>query len=261
MIESLYPILGEHSINRSTISLYLPQMVLKPEKLFEKLNIEYFSKNYQRRNLLHSKTISLINKNNSFSIVDGKTNEDITGFVFEEFNDDGIVENILILKNENNKANISFETRNYKGWQIFFNRFLIDLENIITQQDFYFEAISLTYEDEFIWKSNNRIPVEEIFEKNSELINNKFLNSINGTIVLFSQNEDNNIEEKTEISFNNDSKRVQIIHQHVTKFQDILDSFTLNTNIKDKLEIAHLSNKTTLNGLLTNAVKQKINLN
>jgi hypothetical protein len=261
MLDNLYPILGEHSINRSIISLYLPQMVLKPEKLFEKLNIEYFTKKYQRRDLVYSRKISLINKNNTVSVIDDKINENIVGFIFEEFNYDGIVENILILKNENNKANISFETRNYKGWQIFFDKFLIDLKNIINQQDFYFEAISLTYEDEFIWKSDNKIPVEGIFEKNSELINVKFLNSTNGTIVLFSQNEDNNIEEKTEISFNNDSKRVQIIHQHVTKFQDILDSITLNTNIKDKLEIAHLSNKTTLNGLLTKEVKQKINLN
>jgi hypothetical protein len=37
--------------------------------------------------------------------------------------------------------------------------------------------MSLTYIDEFIWKSGDRIPVEEIFEKNSELINSKFLKS------------------------------------------------------------------------------------
>lgn len=259
MLDNLYPILGEHSINRTLISLYLPQMVLKPEKLFEKLNIEYFTK-YQRRNLLHSKTISFVNKNNTVSIVDEKINENIVGFIFEEFNDDGVVENILILKNENNKSSINFETRNYTSWEIFFKRFYTDLQNVFDQQDLYFEAISLTYEDEFIWKSESKIPVYDIFEKNFELINSKFLNSTNGTIVLFSQNEDNKIEEKTEISFNNESKRIQIIHQHVTKFQDIIDSNSLSKNIKDKLDVAHLSNKITLNSLLTKEVKQKINL-
>jgi hypothetical protein len=59
MLYNLYPVTGKHSINRSTISLYLPQEVIKPEKLFEKLNNDgYFSSKYQRRNLIHSRIIT-----------------------------------------------------------------------------------------------------------------------------------------------------------------------------------------------------------
>ena len=264
MLNNLQPILGGHSVNRSTISLYLPQEVIKPDKLFDKINKdEHFSAKYQRRNLIFSRVISIKNEKNALSIIDEKSNENVVGFIFEQFNIEGEVENILTLQNDNNKTLISFETRKYIRWENFLNRFLVDFSNLVNQHEFYFEALSLTYIDEFIWKSEDKIPVEKIFEKNSELINSKFLKSKNGTIVLFSQNEDNNIEEKTEISFNNELKRIQIIHQHATKFRDLLDSKGLieNNNIKNLLSVAHISNKDTLKDLLTLAVKEKINLN
>lgn len=263
MLDNLHPILGGHSVNRSTISLYLPQEVIKPEKLFDKIKKgEYFSAKYQRRSLIHSRIISFKNDKNALSIVDENLNENVVGFVFEQFNVNGEIENILTLQNDNNRTLISFETRRYIRWEFFITRFLEDFTILANQHEFYFEALSLTYIDEFIWKSENKIPVEEIFEKNSELINSKFLKSNNGTIVLFSQNEDNNIEEKTEISFNNELKRVQIIHQHATKFKALFDATTLieNDNLKNKLDIAHISNKETLEGLLTQAVKEKIKL-
>ncbi|WP_339888818.1 TIGR04255 family protein [uncultured Flavobacterium sp.] len=263
MLDHLFPILGNHSVDRSTITLYLPQEFIKPEKLFEKINKEgYFMLKFQRRNLIKKRIINIQDKENSLSIIEGKTDEDIIGFVLEQYNSEGELENILALQNNNDKAVINFETRKYIRWENFFNSFFEDFKNLIKGNEFYFEAINLTYVDEFIWKSEERIPVEEIFQKDSELINSKFLKSKNGTIVLLSQNEDHNIEEKTEISFNNELKRVQIIHQHATKFKDILDSNNLieKDNINSLLEIAHISNKETLKDLFTETIKEKINL-
>ena len=263
MLNNLHPIRGGHSINRSTISLYLPQEVIRPEKLFEKVNQNlYFSSHYQRRSLIYSRVISFKNEKSSLSIVDEKLKENIIGFIFEQFNDSGEIENIITLQNDEDKASISFETRKYVNWENFSARFLEDFNHLISQHEFYFEALSLTYIDEFIWKSEDKIPVEDIFDKDSELLNSKFLKSNNGTIALYSQNEDNNIEEKTEISFNNDLKRIQIIHQHATKFIGLLDSATLlkQSNINMILDVAHLSNKETLNDLLTIAIKDMINL-
>jgi uncharacterized protein (TIGR04255 family) len=264
MLDNLHPILGGHSVSRSTVSLYLPQEVIKPEQLFDRIYKHgYFSTKYQKRNKIYSRTINIKNDKNALSITDEMVNDNIVGFVFEEFNSDGEVENILTLQNDNNRTLISFETRKYIRWDNFFNRFLEDFTKLTNEHQFYFEALSLTYIDEFIWKSEEKIPVEEIFEKKSELINSKFLKSNNGTIVLFSQNEDDNVEEKTEISFNNGLKRIQIIHQHATKFNNLSDSNTLieNNNIKNLLNIAHISNKDTLKDLLTQTVKEKINLN
>lgn len=262
MLDYLFPILGNHSVNRSTITLYLPQEFIKPEKLFEKINKEeYFMSKFQRRNLINRRTINIQDKENSLSIIEGKSEHTI-GFVLEQYNSEGELENILALQNNENKAVLNFETRKYIRWKNFFDSFFEDFRNLIKENEFYFEAINLTYVDEFVWKSEEKIPVDEIFQKDSELINSKFLKSKNGTIVLLSQNEDHNIEEKTEISFNNDLKRVQIIHQHATKFKSILDSNNLieNNNINTLLEAAHISNKETLRELFTEIVKEKINL-
>ena len=123
MLNNLQPILGGHSVNRSTISLYLPQEVIKPEKLFDKINKdEHFSAKYQRRNLIFSRVISIKNEKNALSIIDEKSNENVVGFIFEQFNIEGEVENILTLQNDNNKTLISFETRKYIRWENFLNK-------------------------------------------------------------------------------------------------------------------------------------------
>lgn len=264
MLENLIPILDGHSVNRSTITLYLPQEIIKPEKMLEKINKDdHFKSIYKRRNTINSKVFSIKNEKNEFSIIDDNNSDNVVGFILEEFDENGKLNNILVLKNEENKSTIGFETRKYIRWNNFFERFFTDFSKLVNDYEFYFEAMSLTYIDEFIWKSEERIPVEEIFEKNSELINSKFLKSKNGTIVLFSQNEDLNIEEKTEISFNNELKRIQIIHQYAIKFKNLYDGSVLikNDTIKNLLDIAHLSNKETLKDLLTETVKKRINLN
>ena len=71
-----------------------------------------------------------------------------------------------------------------------------------------------------------------------------------------------NVEEKIELSFNNDFKSVQIVHQYArillktTESKDLISSNELN----DFLEVAHLSNKDMLNSLLTRQVKDHIKL-
>lgn len=264
MLENLIPVLESHSVSRCQIRLYIPQEFIKPEKMLERINKEeYFISKYQRRSTRSTKTFSIKNEKNNFSVVDENDKDNVIGFNLEQFNENGELENVLNLQNENKKSSITFETRKYNRWNVFFERFLSDLSNLIKDNDFYFEAISLTYIDEFIWISEDKIPVNDIFEPNSELINNKFLKSKNGTIILFSQNEDLDIEEKTEVSFNNELKRVQIIHQHATKFKDLLDKNTLivGNRLKTILDLAHDSNKEMLKGLFSTDVKNKINLN
>ncbi|MCZ8091390.1 MAG: TIGR04255 family protein [Flavobacterium sp.] len=262
MLENLKPISGSHSVNRAVITLFLPQEIIKPEKVLERINSEvHFTSKYKRRVLIKSKVLRISNEKNELSVTDKSINDSATGIILEQFDESGKIENVIILRNEDNKSIITFETRNYVRWVNFYSRFIEDFTELTKENEFYFEAISLTYIDEFIWFSDEYIPVNEIFEKNSELINSKFLKSKNGTIVLFSQNENLNIEEKTEISFNNELKRIQIIHQHATKFKSLFDIDTFKDRSEDILNVAHISNKETLKDLLSQTVKEKINLN
>lgn len=264
MLNNLIPVSGKHSISRAFITLFLPQVVLKPEKVLDKINKgTHLNQKYKRRNLLKAKIFRVSNIENEFAVYDRNLTDPIIGFILEEFDLNGKIENLITLRNDegSNKSVITFETRNYSRWNKFYSRFLEDFNEIVKDNGFYFEAISLTYIDEFIWDKDEYIPVYEIFEENSELINNKFLKSKNGTIVLLSQNENLNIEEKTEISFNNEIKRIQIIHQHATRFKDLYDEKILLQKIENVLNIAHTSNKETLSSLLKFNVKEKINLN
>ena len=109
----------------------------------------------------------------------------------EMFNAKGKSVNVFKVQNLNNyqKAQITFETKDYSRWSDFKNRYFYDLEKLSNIFEFYVEAISLNYIDEFIWDAPSKIPIDEIFNTDSELLNSNFTNSHNGTLVIISQSE------------------------------------------------------------------------
>lgn len=252
MLEFLRPISENHSISRAVASVFIPQAFLKPQDIFEKTKeIEGF-KGYPKKGMLKATTIN-INNNNL-----GISNEQIKGFIFESYDDKGSINNVFKLENsKENQSILSLENRKYKDWDTFKNQLGSDLNSFSGMNDFYVEAISLNYRDEFIWTDrNSSIPVADIFNIDSELLNKKFLSSKNGTLVLVSQgNEEGGFtyEEKTEISFNNDIKRIIIDHQYAQRFGDIKLFSTLNEhkNFSSLYDSAHLENKKILKDILT----------
>lgn len=251
MLESLKPISENHSISRAIASVFIPQAFLKPQDIFEKTKEVEGFKNYPKKGMLKATTININNL--------GITNdEQIKGFIFENYDDKGSINNIFKLENiKENQSILSLENRKYKDWDTFKNQLDSDLKSFSQMNDFYVEAISLNYRDEFIWTDRNTsIPVAKIFNIDSELLNKKFLSSRNGTLVLVSQGNDGSgtpYEEKTEISFNNDIKRIIIDHQYAQRFDDIKLFSNLNEakNFSALYDSAHLENKKILKGILT----------
>ena len=259
MLDKLRPVSGEHSIFRSIASVFIPQQFLRPEDIFEKTKqIESFE-NYPKKSLAKATTINI--NNNSLGI----SNEQVNGFLFENYDQKGSIKNIFKLENKENRAILSLETRKYSEWKIFKDQWISDLDSFSKKNDFYLDAISLNYRDEFIWSGTESIPVKEIFDIDSELLNEKFLNSRNGPLVLISQVDTGGLknEEKTEVSFNNDIKRITIDHQFAIRF----NSFQLFEKLKesDKLgqlfDIAHKENKNILKNVLAKEVQDLIKLN
>ena len=256
----LVPISSKHSISRVVANFFLAQSFAKPKFVFDKLLLNNKLVNYQKKGLTSSKTINI--ENDSLNISDDLNN----GFLFEEFDDSGKSLNVLKVENtNNNKAIIGIENKKYSDWSSFKTRFINDLKTFSETFDIYIEAIGLTYVDEFIWKSNNNIDVYSIFNENADLINKKFLDSYNGTLVSVSQsgnvNEVNFCEEKTEIVFNNQLKRIVINHTYALKLKEI--SVFSNENSQNFIEYfdkAHQANKDILKDILTQEVKDKINL-
>jgi uncharacterized protein (TIGR04255 family) len=261
MLEYLKTISENHSISRVVASVFIPQAFLKPQDIFEKTKDCVGFKGYPKKGMMKATTIN-INKNNL-----GITSEQNKGFIFESYNGKGSIKNVFKLENnKGNQSTLSLEDREYKSWDTFKDQLDSDLNSFLEMNDFYVEAISLNYRDEFIWTDrNSSIPVDEIFNNDSDLLNNKFLSSKNGTLLLVSQGIDDiglSCEEKIEISFNNDVKRIIIDHQYAKIFDDI----KLFSNLKkdDKFstlfDVAHLENKKFLENILTLQIQELIKL-
>lgn len=247
------PISNQHSISRVNANIFLPQALIKPEIIFGKINDNNLLKNYHRKEIASSKTVNV-----DHNVL--KISDDVSGFIFEEFNSIGKSINIFKVENLNNKtkAQISFQTNEYTRWNAFKKRYFEDLESLIEVFSFYIEAISLNYVNEFKWESNSnaKIPVESIFNTNAELLNSNFTNSHNGTLVIISQSErnlgENFKEEKTEVLFNNDFNNVIINHTFAIKLEDAKE---YNRDLLENLfNEAHKRNKNLLDSILTEDV-------
>ncbi len=263
MLDHLIPVSKSHSIGKVVATVYLPQSIIKPKDIFDKMNEDAEIKNrYPKRNLLHTQSIEINEQKNTLN-----RQKDINGFIFESFDERGRLKNILLLQNQNdNKATFSFETRQYSNWDNFFKDIITEFKLFSEFYTFYVAAISLNYNDHFTWVNDSRIPVEEIFNTNSELIPNKFLKSHNGSLTLTSQELDENMntgfEERTEISFSNTIRKVIINHHYVKRFDELesADNMLNRNGFKIAYEEAHAVNKQVLKDILSQEVQGRINL-
>lgn len=259
----LIPFSNKHSISKVVANVIIPQNIIKPELLFGKIKTADCFKHYQRKNLNRLNTINIH--------TDGLTLEDkqITGFFFEEFDENGQSIGILKIENLGNKAQINFENRNYTSWTDFKNRLFNEIKCLSQFYDIFIEAITLTYVDEFGWKSEEKIDVKQVFNQNSKVLNEKFMTSFNGSLVLVSQSEstkETNVlfsEERTEVLFNNQVKRIAINHTFAFRFNDSL-AYEIESNVsslKSNFDIAHDNNKKVLKDILSDNALKIIHLN
>lgn len=265
MLQHLVPVSKKHSIGNVSATIVLAQNVLKVETLFKKINdLDEIKFKYARRNLTH---IQSININGGFDSIN-KVDKNVDGFLFESFDEIGRLKNILRLTNQNEKTTaITFETRRYHDWNSFFKDVIESITLISKFYPFYISAISLNYVDDFTWVNKEPIPVREIFNAGSELINNKFLNSEVATIVFQSQNskqknEIDNHEERIEISFSNRLKKIIINHQYAKKFDNLEYSIDIEESgvVADSFNKAHDINKEVIKDILSKDVLRLINI-
>ncbi|WP_159290987.1 TIGR04255 family protein [Tenacibaculum maritimum] len=259
MIDGLIPVSGGHSITRVIATIFIPQSFLKPEDTFDKVKDLVSFSTYQKKTIIKPTTISI--KNNSL----GVTSDQVSGFLFEEYDVDGRLKNIFKVENiRENQSVITLENRVYSNWLDFKERFINDVKVLSEKIDLYVDAISLTYVNEFRWIKSEKIDVNSIFNSESELLNKKFRDSKNGTLILISQGlEDKySCEEKTEVSFNNDVKRIAMSHQYGIKLNNLELFNTINENKEFSLyyDKAYNANKEILFDVLSEESQKMINL-
>lgn len=257
---SLRPVKETHSISRAVANFYLAQNFPESQIILEKIvSLGKFA-SYSRKGSISEKLIQFGDR--AVNVRDNKNN----GFVLERFQN-GVSSDILKMENTpNGKSVINIETRSYTRWNNFADNLKQDLQELTSFKSFYVEAIGLTYVDEFLWKGNNPIDVKSIFNETSEMLNDKFLTSRISSIVstfIDTQVEGYNLgEERSEISFSNDLKRVTISHTYVLQFLKLkeLEQHTSDEFV-DELETIHDKNKAFLREILSEETQHLIQLN
>lgn len=262
MLEYLKPFSENHAISKVVATLILPQEFIKPEDIFKKLKELEGFKNYPKKIPLLSTTININNQN-----FVGKKEEKVRGFIFESYENKGELDSVFKLENTKlNQSTVSLETRKYSRWDNFKQQLDNVFDLFIDENDTYAHAISLNYRDEFTWTNRDElIDVDDIFNIDSELLNHKFIKSRNGTLVLISQglNESKEIfEEKIEISFNNDQKKIIIDHIYAIQFGDyeLFSTLRERKKISDYFDLPHNANKEILKSILATNVQKMIKL-
>lgn len=260
MLQYLKPKSGSHAISKAKATIFTPQAFVKPKDLLLKyINDEGF-KSYEKKTLLRTTTFNV--ENNQIN----RLPEKVQGLLFESFQSNGTIDNIFKLQNDSDtRASISVETRNYDRWHGFLSQLKKGFELFANKTEFYVEAINLNYQDEFDWINDKKqIPCDLIFNSESELLNETFLKGNNGTLISLVQgNSDlNNLfyEEKTEITFNNDTNRVIVNHNYAFRLNEVKTFDSVKEELYPLFENAHESNKKVLKELFTDDVLELINL-
>lgn len=260
MLKGLKPISGSHSIKNAEAQIFIPQSFVAVGEDFKKFQTIDLFNSFQKKGLIRPTTISFNNKGL------GVEQSQDSGYIFERFETDGSLKDVFRVENinNNNRSILSLSTRKYSRWGNFKDEQLKLVYQSLEELKPYINAVSFTYLDEFDWVGESNIPVYDIFNSESELLNIKFLDSRNGTLVLISQGltEEENLitEEKVELSFNNDLKKVQISHQFLVKFKAPLRILKIEEaqSLEKYFDIVHKEHKTFLNHLLTDACKELI---
>jgi uncharacterized protein (TIGR04255 family) len=260
MLQGLKPISGNHSIKNAEAQIFVPQSFVAIEEDFKKFQTVDVFNSFQKKGKIKPTTIS-INKKGL-----GVEQSQASGYIFERFESNGSLKDVFRVENinNNNRSVLSLSTRKYSRWNNFKEEQLKLVYQALDELKPYINAVSFTYLDEFDWQGESKIPVYEIFNSKSELLNIKFLDSRNGTLVLISQGltEEENLitEEKIELSFNNDLRKVQISHQFLVKFKSPVRILKIEDaqSLDKYFDIVHKEHKSFLDHLLTDDCKKLI---
>jgi hypothetical protein len=258
MTRNFKPVKQKHSISKVVATIAVPQKLLMPTDLFDKVVASKDFMQYPRKS-----QIKLINTNiskGSLSI----SKPEINGFQLESFDRNGATNQLFKVQNTANAAAISYEERNYNDWKSFKTALFYSLNALQKEYNFYLSGISLNYADEFHWLNEQvKIQPNEIFKTESELLNKRFLSSENSSLLLLTQGyrKDLEIEEKTEVSFHNKLKRITINHHFYIKLPEdqLFDQFDA-VKLSEYFDIAHDENKIILKDVLRKEVQDLIGL-
>ncbi len=264
-IEKIHPISGKHSIKEATISLFLVNQIIKPER-FQKLIETSYKGNFQQFAEVEQLQVEIQNKN-AESTVNTNTRKNI-GFRFFGFNDKGKTTKVFQGINEDERKFISFHCLDYLTWQNFYDDFIDTVKKLsLEHNELFAHSFSLQYVDVFNWSGIiTDFQAALFFNEKSQTLPLKFFSSkFSRTYLLTIEEEFEGLKFFDRIEVRLENKLIpeitishNIAHQLDTE-QDLATLINTEQFIK-MLKIAHKRNKEILGDILTVEIKNRINL-
>ena len=262
MLENLIPASENNSLRQVVATIFCQGPLIDPKRYQKFLN----KLNYQRFEILKTETLKLNVGDNQIQDRTERESEE-RGFRMTSFEKGRLSHLIHVEQVENRKKDVtkySFYSFRYEGWENFKKHLITDLFDVLKEDNQFVQAVSLNYANEFLWKSEDKIPVEAVFNPDAEFISKKFLNSQNTAFLINTDNQCDAYKsiEKVEIGISAAKKMIQINSQlvfeinKIGKFGDLLETKI----IEEYFESIHDEIKSHLRQSLTENVKQKINL-
>ncbi|MBK7375841.1 MAG: TIGR04255 family protein [Chitinophagaceae bacterium] len=266
LIEKIKPFSGRHSIKEATISTFLVNQIIKPER-FQKLIETTFKNKFKQFTTLEQVQVQ-IQKKGEASIVNTNTVKN-TGFRFSGFNEKG--KNTIVFQglNEERRKFLSFHYLEYNTWAEFYKDYsetIVDFTG--AAEDLLFvNSFSLQYVDVFNWTgTTDEFIADLIFNRSSQILPAKFFESkFSRTYLLTIEQEFEGLKFLDRIEIKIENKilpEITISHNvaHQLDNEQELSSLVKESNFNKMLTIAHRRNKETLGDILNEDIKRLINL-
>lgn len=260
LLQNLEPISGTNSVSQVVASIFVNGSLPEPNrfrKFLEKLN-------YQKFDLIKSRTLRIkLNSDNEFNKTSGLEND--RGFRLNSFSD-GRINNLIhgeqIVDEESVVTRFSFYSFRYYGWSDFLDKILNELLLITREDNNFVKAISLDYNNEFLWTGESDILVEDIFNSKNNYLSRSFFESKNSTFQLETESRkgEDNLIETIEILIDSKNSTVKLKVQVVVELGVIkkVESLIENSHIMTQFNLLHDAVKARLDDLLKEEVKQLI---
>jgi len=261
LLDSLKPVSNNNSLRQVVATIFSPGNLVNPKRFKQYLGVL----NCQKFEIL-TQRIFTIGGNQNLTNENQNSSKEI-GYRMIGYNDGRIKK--VIHTEEKKLAHkdmvvMNFQSLDYPGWDNFVKEVLNDFFEVSKEDNPFIQAISLNYVNEFVWASNEMIPIDEIFDRNADFMSNKFFNSQNTSFSINTEEYKQSYKaiEQLDINVSGLNKMIQIKSQVVFELSQSmkLNDSIENGSLKEHFETIHTEIKKNLNSLFTQEVKRKINL-
>lgn len=265
-LDDLVPFKGKHAIKEAIINFSLTNPIVQPKELKDLMKRDSFD--FQKFETLQQQGFRL-SVGGETQISSQKMSSKDIGFRFYKYGENEQVTGVLAgeTHEETGRSNLSFHHLDYIGWQSFLSDTRKYIQEVTSlRNDFSMVAFSLHYIDEFLWRGDEAVPIEEIFDKTSNFLPPIFFESSNSAYLITTQKEVNSYTyyERLEVGVDNNRPEPLITISHSVT-QPLSKAVGLSEFIADDKQIsmvdtAHAYNKSMLQSVLTNKVCKKIHM-